>query len=38
MTKIQHRGGFWEFTFTQTGTWSYQNNRDTKMTGTIKVK
>jgi plastocyanin len=32
------RGGFWEFTFTRTGTWSYQNNRDTKMTAIITVK
>jgi plastocyanin len=35
---VLHHGDFWEFTFTQAGTWSYQNNRDTKMTGTIIVK
>jgi plastocyanin len=31
-------GEFWEFTFTTTGTWGYQNNRDRKMTGTVRVK
>lgn len=31
-------GEFWEFTFKSTGTWSYQNNVDTKMTGNITVQ
>jgi len=32
------RGEFWEFTFNDSGTWSYQNNTDTKMTGTVIVQ
>jgi len=32
------RGEFWEFTFDVVGTWGYQNNRDTKMTGVVHVK
>jgi len=31
-------GAFWEFTFTQQGTWGYQNNRDTKMAGIVRVQ
>lgn len=32
------RGEFWEFTFNVAGTWSYQDNRDTKMTGVVQVE
>ena len=35
---VLKHGEFWEFTFTTSGTWSYQNNRDTTMTGTVIVK
>ncbi|MDB5238362.1 MAG: Plastocyanin [Candidatus Kaiserbacteria bacterium] len=31
-------GGFWEFTFDTAGTWGYQNNRDTAMTGMIVIQ
>jgi plastocyanin len=30
-------GGFWEFTFDQSGTWSFQNNLDKTKTGTITI-
>lgn len=29
---------FWEFTFTQSGTWGYQNNLNKNDTATIRVK
>lgn len=29
---------FWEFTFDTAGTWSYQNNRDTTVTGHVRVQ
>lgn len=31
-------GDFWEFTFTQSGTWDFQNNLDKNETGTVTVK
>ena len=31
-------GEFWEFTFTEVGTWGYKNNADTKMAGVVMVK
>jgi plastocyanin len=31
-------GDFWQFTFTQSGTWEYQNNLDKSDTASIKVK
>jgi len=31
-------GDFWEFTFTQSGTWSFQNNVDTSDQGVVTVQ
>jgi plastocyanin len=31
-------GDFWEFTFTESGTWSYQNNLNKSQTGEIIVE
>ena len=35
---VLKHGEFWEFTFTTSGTWSYRNNRNTKMAGVVHVK
>jgi plastocyanin len=36
--RVLKYGEFWEFTFATAGTWSYQNNRDTKMTGVVRAR
>jgi len=36
--KTLRQGEFWEFTFTEQGTWSYHNNFDFERAGVIVVK
>ncbi|MCE9586282.1 hypothetical protein K8R04_03110 [Candidatus Uhrbacteria bacterium] len=37
MCKTLKHGEFWEFTFTEKGSWSYRNNADSTNTGVIIV-
>ncbi len=36
--KVLKPGEFWEFTFAQAGVWSYHNNRDTAVSGVVRVR